>query len=184
MGRTDGGIAAARRAVVLDPLNVASHRYLSAALWFARRYDEALAAYQAVLTLRPNDPNLRAGGWTIYYELGDFEKVRTVCEGVGPAEIENNQACLALAYHKLGRQTDAASALARLKALQGDAGAYSYATIYAQWGDTKEALRWLETALRLRDLDLVKLKTDPPLDPLRKEPRFQAIERELKFPSN
>jgi hypothetical protein len=26
------------------------------------------------------------------------------------------------------------------------------------------------------------LKTDPLLDPLRKEPRFKAIERELKFP--
>jgi len=27
------------------------------------------------------------------------------------------------------------------------------------------------------------LKIDPLLDPLRKEPRFQAIERELKFPN-
>jgi hypothetical protein len=29
---------------------------------------------------------------------------------------------------------------------------------------------------------LLFLKMDPLLDPLRKEPRFQAIERELKFP--
>jgi hypothetical protein len=28
----------------------------------------------------------------------------------------------------------------------------------------------------------LNLKTDPLMDPLRKEPRFQAIERELKFP--
>jgi hypothetical protein len=27
------------------------------------------------------------------------------------------------------------------------------------------------------------VKTEPLLDPLRKEPRFQAIERELKFPN-
>jgi TolB-like protein len=90
--------------------------------------------------------------------------------------------CLALSYHKLGRQAEAEAALARFKALQGDAGAYGYATIYAQWGDTREALTWLETALRLRDPQLVSLKTDPLLDPLRKEPRFQAFERELKFP--
>jgi hypothetical protein len=30
---------------------------------------------------------------------------------------------------------------------------------------------------------LSDLKVDPLLDPLRKEPRFQAIERELKFPT-
>jgi hypothetical protein len=27
------------------------------------------------------------------------------------------------------------------------------------------------------------LKTEPMLDPLRKDPRFQAIERELRFPN-
>jgi hypothetical protein len=36
--------------------------------------------------------------------------------------------------------------------------------------------------MRLRDPGLVELKTDPLVDPLRKEPHFQAIERELKFP--
>jgi hypothetical protein len=34
----------------------------------------------------------------------------------------------------------------------------------------------------LRDPGLVELKTDPLMDPLRKEPRFQAIEGQLKFP--
>jgi hypothetical protein len=37
--------------------------------------------------------------------------------------------------------------------------------------------------MRLRDSGLVMLKTDPLMDPLRNEPRFQAIERELKFPN-
>ena len=182
MGRTDAGIAAVRRATVLDPLNAWSYSDLSAALWMARRYDEALAAYQDSLALRPTDPHWLANGAMIYYALGDFEKMRTVCEGVEQADIQNYQDCLALAYHKLGRPTDAASALARFKALEDDAGAYGYAQIYAQWGNTREALTWLETALRLRDRNLIGLKTDPLLDPLRKEPRFQAIERELTFP--
>jgi hypothetical protein len=37
--------------------------------------------------------------------------------------------------------------------------------------------------MRLHDSGLTNLKTDPLLDPLREEPRFQAIERELKFPT-
>jgi serine/threonine-protein kinase len=182
MGRTDAGIAAARRAAVLDPLNENSHSYLSSALLSARRYDEAFAAYQDALSLRPTDPQWRALGQLIYYALGDFEKMRAVCEGVGEA-VKDFQDCLALAYHKLGRQADAETALARFKALEGNTGAYGYATIYAQWGNTPKALEWLETALQLRDPQLINLKTAPLLDPLRLEPRFQAIERELKFPT-
>jgi TolB-like protein len=183
MGHTDAGIAAARRAKVLDPLNGNSHGFLSTDLRLARQYDEALAAYQDALVLLPNDPSLPPVGALVFYALGDFETMRTVCEGDKQGDIHDYQVCLALAYHKLGRQTDAASALARFKALRGDAGAYGYATIYAQWGDAREALGWLESALGLRDPQLISLKTEPLLDPLRKEARFQAIERELKFPN-
>jgi len=62
-------------------------------------------------------------------------------------------------------------------------GAYGYAAIYTQWGDNPKAIGWLDKAMRLRDTGLVFLKTDPLLDPLRKESRFQAIERALKFPN-
>jgi hypothetical protein len=85
-------------------------------------------------------------------------------------------------YDKLGGHADAESVLAKLKASRGDAEAYSYAEIYAQWGNTTKALEWLNTAVRLRAPGLISLKTDPLMDPLRKEPRFQAVIRELKFP--
>ena len=136
MGHTDVGIAAARRAAALNPLNLNSHSFLSGVLLYARRYDEALAAYQDGLLLRPQDPTWPANlGWSIYYALGDFEKMRALCEGVGEAVK-----------------------------------------------DTPKALEWLETALQLRHPELIYLKSEPLLDRLRKEPRFRAIERALKFP--
>jgi hypothetical protein len=64
----------------------------------------------------------------------------------------------------------------------GDDAAYQFATIYAQWGDRPQALQWLETALRMRDPGLINLNTDPLMDPLRGEPRFQKVLAELKFP--
>ena len=88
-----------------------------------------------------------------------------------------------MVYDKLGRHADAEAELERFKAAYGDTDAYEYATIYAQWGNRAKALEWLDAAMRLRDPGLSNLKTDPLMDPLRKEPRFQAIERELKFPS-
>jgi tetratricopeptide (TPR) repeat protein len=86
-------------------------------------------------------------------------------------------------YDKLGRHADAEAVLSKMKAEDGDTSAYQYATIYAQWGDKVKALEWLETAWRLRDPGLVYLKTDPLMDPLRQEPRFQAVMRGLKFPT-
>jgi hypothetical protein len=42
------------------------------------------------------------------------------------------------------------------------------------------ALDWLDTALWLRDPGLETLKTDPLMDPLRQEPRCQAVMRAVK----
>src|ERR1022692_3274011 len=122
-------------------------------------------------------------GWRgfAYYGLGDLERARASCET--KPDHWFSQQCLAVIYYKLGRHADAQAELAKLKAALGDNPAYQYATIYAQWGDRAKALEWLETAWRLRDSGLEYLKTDPLLNSLRQEPRFQAIERELKFPS-
>ena len=181
MGHFDAGLAAIRRAVVLDPLARESHSLLGHALYAARRYEEAVAAWAEVISL---DPDFKATyGWRglAFYGLGDFQSARASC--ATKPDYWASQQCLALIYDKLGRHADAEVELAKLKATHSDASAYQFATIYAQWGNRAQALEWLETALRLRDPGLEFLKTDPLLDPLRKEARLQAIERELKFPS-
>jgi TolB-like protein/Tfp pilus assembly protein PilF len=180
MGHFDAGVAAARRAVVLDPLARGSNSALGDALYVARRYREAVAAHTEVISLEPGFNHAYVQRGIAYYELGDVESARASCES--KPDYFLSQQCLAVVYDKLGRRADAEAALFKLTAAGGDAGAYQYATIYAQWGHRAQALEWLETALRLRDPGLESLKTDPLLDPLRKEPRFQAIERELKFP--
>jgi TolB-like protein/Flp pilus assembly protein TadD len=180
MGHFDAGLAAANRAVVLDPLARGSHATLGRALYAARRYKEAVAAYAEVISLEPDYKQTYGVRGLAYYGLGDLESARASCETKPDYWV--SQWCLAVIYNKLGRHADAEVVLAKLKAANGDAGAYQYATIYAQWGNLTKALEWLETALRLRDPGLALVKTDPLLDPLRKEPRIQAIERELKFP--
>jgi hypothetical protein len=87
-------------------------------------------------------------------------------------------------YDKLGRHADAEAELVKLKATDSPQDdPVMYADIYAQWGQTAKALSSLEAALRIRHVALEYLKTHPLFDPLRKEPRFQAIERALKFPN-
>jgi TolB-like protein len=180
MGRVPAGIAAAQRAVVLDPLNFRSHWELAVSLYFARRYDEAIAAFNDTLALNPDYAAVYGLRGFAYYARGDFQGARTSCEV--KTDHWASQQCLAVTYPRLGRRADGETQLEKMKASLGDAAAYQYAEVYAQWSNTAKALEWLQSAVRLRDTGLANLKADPLLDPLRKEPRFQAIERELKFP--
>jgi len=180
MGHFDAGLAAGRRAVALDALGPRSRYVLGQALHLARREAEAVAAFGEAISLEPDHKGAYGLRGLAYYGLGDFQSARSSCE----AKPDNWASlwCLAVTDDKLGRRADAEAMLKKLQATYGDAGPVEYATIYAQWGNTAKALEWLTTAVRLRNSDLVYVKTDPLLDPLRKEPRFQAIERALRFP--
>jgi tetratricopeptide (TPR) repeat protein len=180
MGQFDEGISAARRAVALDLLNRSSHDVFGFGLYFARRYGEAIRAYAESIALDPAYQEAYGVRGLAYYELNELMNARSSCE-TKPDHWVSEQ-CLAVVYDKLGRHADAEAVLAKYRAVTGDGGAYQYATIYAQWGNTPKALEWLEVAVRLRDPGLELLKTDPLMDPLRNEPRFQAIERQLRFP--
>jgi tetratricopeptide (TPR) repeat protein len=177
-GHSDSGLRSLSRALALDPLNAISHSFLGDALLDLRRYPEALAAYKDADALAPGHGDFAADIGTVYYLLGDFESARSFCEK--KSEGIYYQFCLTWTYDKLGRHADAETMLAKIRTSYGDAPAWGYSLMYAQRGDTARALDWLEAATRTRDPNL-DLKS-PLLDPLRQEPRFQAIERELKVP--
>jgi serine/threonine protein kinase/Tfp pilus assembly protein PilF len=187
MGHTDDGFAATRRAEQLDPLNSRAHRLVSLAFRMLHRYEEAVEAAQAALALDANNPGVLTTLGMAYYALGSYQAARDSCERVRPpagaaGSYFGIQVCLAISYGKLGQPADAQSTLRTLQSWYGDRGAYQYAEIYSQWGNTAEALAWLEKARRLKDSGLAWLKVDQLLDPLRGEPRFRAIQQSLKFP--
>jgi len=49
------------------------------------------------------------------------------------------------------------------------------ATEYAALGDKQEAFRWLERAASEGAGSVQSIKVDPPLDPIRSDPRFAAV---------
>src|SRR5262249_5283060 len=138
----DAGLAAARRAVALDPLNPRNYYLLGEGLYTARRYDEAVVTLSQAISLDPAYSEIYGLRGLAYYWLGDFEAARSSCETKPDYWV--SQWCLAVVYEKLGRHADAQSVLARYRSTVGDAAAYQYATIYAQWGDRAKALEWLD----------------------------------------
>jgi Tfp pilus assembly protein PilF len=179
IGQTEPGLAALHRALVLDPLSPAVRGTLGWALLPARRFREAIDALTEAQRLAPNSGFF--SGWLsfAYYGIGDYASADRACAG---ADEGNQGICRALVDEKLGRHADARRALSQFQTKWGNAGALFDALILAQWGDKAGALNWLDVAMRLRDPYLIKVRSNAMLDPLRQEPRFQAIERALKFP--
>jgi TolB-like protein/Flp pilus assembly protein TadD len=180
LGRVDRAITTGRQALLLDPVNVESGYNLAGALFYARRYAESLATLQKFGAADPEWGEINANRGIVYYALGNYDAARTACE-LDTSDVLN-LVCLAITYDKIGRKTDAKAMLKKLQTASGDAALYQYARIYVQWGNGAKALEYLDSALRFRHSDLLYLKMDPLLDPIRREPRFQAIERALKFP--
>ena len=181
-GRSEAALAAAQRSVALDPLNVRSHEGLGDVLYYSHRYKEAIAAYTDAIAVDPAPPEAYARrGWS-YYLLGDLKLAQASCQE--KLDYYQSLVCLAITLDKLGRHDEGEAVIPKLQQMGGDGFAYQFTQIYAQWGNKSRALDWLDTAVRVRDTGLTGLKTDPLLDPLRQEPRFQAIERALSFPIN
>ena len=56
----------------------------------------------------------------------------------------------------------------------------SFAIVYLALGDKEEALRWLEQSYQDRaGADIGWIRVDPLLDPLRGDPRFEALAEKI-----
>ncbi len=79
-------------------------------------------------------------------------------------------------------------AVIRLEIEAATQGAFGLAYPIARWsvviGETEEALTWLERAYEEREPLLIGAKTDPLLDPLRSDPRFDDLLRRIGFPES
>ena len=93
---------------------------------------------------------------------------------------------LAQAYIKTGRKAEGLKILTELNetARRSYVRPELFAMIYAALGDKSKAIRLLEDEYQNRDgFDLTGIKTDPRLDPLRADPRFQQLVAKV-FPEN
>jgi hypothetical protein len=88
---------------------------------------------------------------------------------------------LAFAYSMAGRKAAARKLLEELGELSKHeyVSPYLLATIHTGLGSKEQAFVWLEKATDDRDVELVYLKVDPRVDPLRSDPRFQDLLRRI-----
>ena len=180
-GRAESGLANIRKAIALDQLNPAGYTRLALAMLYARRYRESIEASERALEFNPESKANK--GLLGFAQLlsGQLDAARESC-ATKPRDWISHL-CMAILYNKSQQHQEAQTELATMKTELGDSASYQYAEIYAQWGDIPDALNWLEIAYRLPDPGIGTLEVDELINPLRKEPRFLAIERKLNFPN-
>jgi len=180
-GRFEEAFPEIERARQLDPLSLIITADNGAFLYFSRQYDRAVEQFRAVLEMEPNFPRAQMLLY-VYVQQGKLS------EAVAAAEAWNRRdpspwswAMLAYVYGRSGNQAKAKLALQQLQEqdLRRPQDPLALVVAYVGMGDKDKALGSLEKALGEHSSGLTALKVDPIYDPLRSEPRFQALLRRL-----
>jgi tetratricopeptide (TPR) repeat protein len=175
-GEPDRGLEELKQAQQLEPLLTLPKTRAASLLYFAHRYDEAIAQITESLALddRPGVAHALLGRVYLHtgrYELAlaEFAKI----SGPTPGSFGDVGQALALS----GRRAEALAELDRVLKLstQRYVSAVDIASIYASLGDTDNALVWLDRALQQRASTLGFLAQNPAFDGLHDDPRFAAI---------
>ncbi len=165
--------AAIERSVKLDPLNPAIFRSAGVVALLARRLEAARTAAQTALSL---NPRIRVAHHTlgdVALLAGDYATARAQF-AEEPDRLTQLRG-LAIADAKLRGPAAGDAQMASLVREFGDGGLYQQVQVLAQWGQIEAALAALDRAVVARDSGLVLALKDPMLDPLRQQPRFQAV---------
>jgi serine/threonine-protein kinase len=180
--RFDEGLQSIDKAIASDPLNGSAYEFRTATLFYARRYRDALSFARRVEAKSPElapDPVLV--GDTLV-ALGNFSDAQAQYSKAAP-DYWGRVTGEALVAALQGNRPESLQKLARLRQLYGDAASTQLGEIYAQLGDHEAALAALERAYEVKDAGLTTMLVDPWLDPIRNEPRFEAIVRKMNFPA-
>ena len=187
LGRTQEALAEAARAHDLDPLSPIVSTARARVDISARQYDHAIAISRRLAGENPTfavvHQHMALGYWGKGMYPNAIEEWKTYAQLDGnPNEIEF-AAALDDGY-KAGGWNEALTRGIAVRLTQrknGYVSAYSIAQLCAQAGDKDQAFHWLDTAYRERD-GLIDLKTDFMLDPIRSDPRFAELVKQVGLP--
>jgi len=179
LGEFDRAIAEVKRALELDPVSGIISASLGTVYTMARRYDEAIAQGRETVEMHPEFYWAhRFLGLALELKGATSEAITEYRKAF---ELYDDPVVLALLAHaevSIGKQNEARQILAQLteEAKTRYVPAYAFAVIHLALGEKDQALDWLEKAARGHDgLFINLIKVDPYLDPLRGDPRFEAL---------
>jgi len=179
LGQFDHALMEAKRAVELDPVSPIGRTDVATVYLMERRYDEAIAGLRNTLEI---DPDF----YWAHRQLGLALELKgapaeAVVEYQRASELNDDPRVLAFVGHAMastGEQKEAREILAKLTetARTRYISGYSFAVIHLGLGEKDQAVDWLEKDAREQTgFEINFIRVDPYLDPLRGDPRFEAL---------
>ncbi len=189
MGRHEEALAAENRALALDPLSLIINKNVGTILYYARRYDDAVAQYLLTLELDPGFVRTHYYLGLVYEQQGLVDKA--VEEFQKAVELSGgNTVCSASFAHALAaagdedRARDVRDDLITARQ-EGEryVPAFNIALACLGLEEIDDAFGWLDKALDERSSWLVSLNVDPLFDGIRSDARFKSLVERVGLPS-
>ncbi|HKX32072.1 MAG TPA: protein kinase [Blastocatellia bacterium] len=195
-GRHDQAIAEAKRAKELDPIpcpddrrstpglpkeldavSLNRNKQFSFILWAARRYDQAIEALRQDLRLNPNYTYTHLYLGYVYSAKRMFpEALAAYARANELGDVSTSTRCYqGYALAMAGQRREALAVLNELQTTTRYVSPAELAILYLGLGQKPQALRSLEKAYSLHDLQMQFLNADPHFDSLRGDARFQDL---------
>jgi serine/threonine-protein kinase len=180
-GEPDKALALADRLAELNPLAPTSYSVRSTILIELRRYAEAIDAARKSLQLAPSREwphQLIANALILMNRLND---ARAQLKFI-PEDDLYRLASEGIIAARAGDMGALERTVAQIRKGSGDAAMFQYAQIYAQARQLDRAFDALEKGLAVKDPGVTGVRTDPFLDPIRRDTRYPALVRKVNFP--
>jgi tetratricopeptide (TPR) repeat protein len=181
LGRNDEAMTEMNYAMALDPFGITTRVYVAYVTYASRQYDLAIERFE-----RLGDD---LGMTLAYREMKMYPEAIAAWERwkTGhPLEYRESPARATIAgiYGLAGRKREAEELIDELKARARHryVSGFFFAEAYLGLGQKDQAVTWLERAYEEHDQYMVFANSYPGLDPLRSEPRFEALMRRMSFP--
>lgn len=183
-GRFDEAWKEIRRAEELDPASLGIKAEFASYYFLTKQYDKAIEESKKLIELEPKYPFGYIFLLVGYREKGNekeevetFLKVAETFYGNGESEIEE----LRNSYNHGGLK---GFCLKRIEQMDKDSDrnvylAWDYAGFFIRLGDRENAIKWLKKSYQNRDRWITSIKYDPVWNPIRSDPRFEEIVKQI-----
>lgn len=185
-GHPDAALGELRRSLASDPLWAENQHEWIKGLFFARRYDEAIADGSPLIESNPSDVEMRLMVGRAKAAIGDLagaESQMAAALRIAP-DAPFAYAGAGIVAARNGDRAEALRQLAAMERFRGRNGRIDYyaAWVYASLGDRDRTFAALDAAFRAHYPLLWRARMDPELDPLRADPRYTQFLTRMRLP--